>query len=181
MPGWACGGLFGVEQGSAQVANIIGELADNAEFDAVIHGVAGGADADHGVRVFNGLLGDDGDDMGHEGLQLLAGEVVGLPMELGELFTECEVIEPAAEGSLGNAGIAGGLGNGGREGDDGQNGLLAGSEAVISISRSFPDKSGASAAGDRAEGDSGELQWAGSWLPCQFVGTLDIVLPQWLG
>ena len=162
MPGWACGGLFGVEQGSTQVANIIGELADNAEFDAVIHGVAGGADADRRVRVFNGLLGDDGDDMGHEGLQLLAGEVVGLPMELGELFTECGVIEPAAEGSLGNAGIAGGLGNGGREGDDGQNGLLAGSEVGISISRSFPDKSGASAAGTGPKGIRGSCSGLGA-------------------
>ena len=122
------GGLFGVEDGISQVLDVIGDLVDFAEFDGVIHGVVGGADTNDGIRVFDGLGGEDGDQVGHECLELPPGEVVGLPVELGELFMECGVIEPAAEGPLGNPGIAGGLGDGRGKCDDGQDGMLAGSE-----------------------------------------------------
>ena len=66
--------------------------------------------------------------MGHEGLLLPAGEDVGRLMELGDLVLEFRGIEPAADGPLGNAGVAGGLGDGRGDGEDGQYGLLAGSE-----------------------------------------------------
>ena len=105
--GW---GFIVLEQGGAEVG---GEIVDVVEPDGVVHGVAGGADAYGGVRVFHGLLGEDGDHVGHEGLELPAGEVESLLVELGELLTEGWVIEPAPEGTLRNAGIAGGLGDGG--------------------------------------------------------------------
>ena len=67
--------------------------------------------------------------MRHEGLELLASEIVGLPVDLGELFAEGGIVEPAAQGSLRDTGLPGGLSDGGGEGEDREDGLLAGSEA----------------------------------------------------
>ena len=71
--------------------------------------------------------------MRREGLQLPAGEVIGRLLELGELFQEFGVIEPAADGPLGNASVAGGLGDGMGEGEDGEYGLLAGGEPRLTL------------------------------------------------
>ena len=122
-------GLGSVAQEAEQVAEVVVEPVGFTEFDGVGQGVAGGADPDAGVRVLDSLCGENGYKVRHEGLELLSSEFVGLPVDLGELFAEGGIVEPAAQGSLRDTGLPGGLGDGGGEGEDREDGLLAGSEA----------------------------------------------------
>ena len=117
------------EKGSAQVVDVIGEPVDVGELGGVVQGVAGGANSNGGVRVSDGLGGNDRDQVGDEGLELLAGNFVGAPVETGDLVLKSGVIEPASQGALGDAGFAGGPGDGRGEREDRQDGLLAHSEA----------------------------------------------------
>ena len=128
-------------QDGEQVAGVGGEPVRFAEPEGVGHGVACGADADGGVGVLDGLCGQDGQEVRDEGLELPAGEFVGLLVKTGELFAEGGFVEPAAEGPLGEAGLPGGLGDGGGEGKDGEDGLLAKGEGESSILRLSSDTS----------------------------------------
>lgn len=129
------------EDDTLEVADVFGELIEVAEFEGEIQGIARGADTNGGVGVFDGLPGQDGYELGDEGLELFSGKAVGFFAEPVQLAAERGVIEPLAEGLFGDAGVAGGLGDGAGDGDDVQDGLLpegeAGNFKIQGISGSF--------------------------------------------
>ena len=104
------------------------ELGDLRNLDSEGHSIAGGAEADGYIGVFQGF-GEGGDAAEHDALEFLFGEVGGLLAEAGQLVAEAVVLEPAVKGALSDSGSAGGSSEGGSGGDDGQSGLLAPGEA----------------------------------------------------
>ena len=176
------GGLFALGQGSAEVAEVVGELVDVVETDGVVHGVAGGTDADRGIRVFYGLLCEDGDEVWDEGLELPAGEVVGLLVELplescsrkaGSSSHRRRVLSETPESREAWA-------MEGERATTGRKACWRGVRAEVSISRSIADISGVWGLLDWTEPSSGERR--GDWEPVALLGFLDIehFVPQWL-
>ena len=104
------------------------ELGDFRKLDSEGHGIAGGAETDGYIGVFQGF-GEGGDAAEHDALEFLFGEIGGFLAEAGQFFAEAVVLEPAVESAFSDAGGAGGLGEGRSGGDDGQCGLLATGEA----------------------------------------------------
>ena len=104
------------------------ELGDFRNLDSEGHGIAGGAETDGYIGVFQGF-GEGGDAAEHDALEFLFGEIGGFLAEAGQFFAEAVVLEPAVESAFSDAGGAGGLGEGRSGGDDGQCGLLAAGEA----------------------------------------------------
>ena len=104
------------------------ELFDLGNLDGEGHAVAGGAQSDGNIGVFESV-GYDGYAAEHDSLEFPLGEVGGLLAEADKFFAEEGVFKPTVEGAFSDAGGAGGLGQGGGGGDDGQCGLLAAGEA----------------------------------------------------
>ena len=104
------------------------ELLDLRNLDGEGHAVAGGAQADGNIGVFESF-GKDGNAAEHYSLEFPFCEVGGLLAEAGKFFAEEGVFKPTVESAFSDAGGAGGLGQGGSGGDDGQCGLLAAGEA----------------------------------------------------
>ena len=111
-------------QGLFEVMNFLAETLGLGNPGSERQGIAGGAEADGLIGVFQGF-GKDGDAAEHQSLEFVAGEVGGILAEASQLLAKAVVVEPAVEGGLPNARGAGGLSQGGRGGDDGQGGLLA--------------------------------------------------------
>ncbi len=107
---------------------MVGELIYFAKPDGSSHGAAGGGDTVGWVRVIDGLCGQDVNKVWHAGLELPAGNLAGLLVEMRELFAERRIVEPASEDSLQTIGIPGRPGYGGREGNDGEGSQMAESE-----------------------------------------------------
>ena len=80
-----------------QFLDFLAELVDFGELDAEGHVGAGGADADGGVGIVQGV-GQDGYTLEHEALEFKAGEFGGFLLLAGEFPAEIFVLEPAVEG-----------------------------------------------------------------------------------